>query len=119
MTWIAVETVGDDAAAQVLAEALAAHEIPTQRRVVPGTPYGPARLQIEVRVPAERAQAARAVLAFVAQEASAAALRDAPRADEPAPAEPALPEARRTPRLTLLLTAALLCALLDYILHHR
>jgi hypothetical protein len=95
MSWVAVETVGDDAAAAVLAEALGAHQIATQLRRLPGTPYGPAKLEIEVRVRPDDLGRARAVLAFISEEASAAALAEAEGPSEAA-AAPAPP--RRLPR---------------------
>jgi hypothetical protein len=95
MTYIVVETVGDEAAAAVLIEALVAHDIPAQRRRVPGSPYGPARLEIEVRVPAAQLAAARAVLAQVAEDAEAAALREARLVE---PLEPPTGPQRRRPR---------------------
>jgi hypothetical protein len=90
MTFVVVETVGDEAAAAVLIEALAAHGIAAQRRRVPGTPYGANKLEIEVRVPAAQLAAARGVLEQLAEEAEAAALREARLVDpiEPPSAEP-------------------------------
>jgi hypothetical protein len=97
MSWVAVETVGDEAAAAILVELLAAHAIPTQIKRLPGMPYGPAKLEIEVRVPEERLADARALVAQLAEEAEAAAVREADLAVPPR--EPA--PRRRTLRLSL------------------
>jgi hypothetical protein len=96
MTWETVETVGDEAAAAVLTEALAAAEIASELRRVPGSPYGPVRLEIEVRVAGADATRARAVLAQLAEEAEAAARSEA---HLPADAPPLLPKTR-APKLT-------------------
>jgi hypothetical protein len=95
--WVAVEIVGDDAAAAVLVEALTAHQIPARLRRVPGTPYGPARLEIEVRVPADRHADAEAVLELLSEDAEAAARREARMVE----GEPLDPPRRPRPRLDL------------------
>jgi hypothetical protein len=98
MSWVAVETVGDDAAAAILVELLAAHAIPTQLKRLPGTPYGPARLEIEVRVPDEQLAEARALVEQLAMEAEAAAVREAHLA---VPVHEPAPRRRRPFRLSL------------------
>ena len=93
MSFVAVETVGDEAAAQVLAEALAAAEIEVELRRLPGSPYGPARLEIEVRVAAADAPRARALLAQLADDAEAAVRAEA---HLPAPTLPTRPRRQRS-----------------------
>jgi hypothetical protein len=117
MRYVAVETVGDDAAAAVLVEALGAHGIAAQARRVAGSPYGPAKLEIEVRVPADQAADARAVLERLAEEAEAAARRES-RMVEPheLPARRRRPSADRSfgperQRILLTVAAAVLAAL--------
>ena len=85
--WETIETVGDEAAADVLNEALTAAEIVAELRRVPASPYGPVKLEIEVRVAGADAARARAVLAQLAEEAEAAARSEAhaPTASEPPP----------------------------------
>ncbi len=97
MSWETIEIVGDDAAAAVLTEALAAAEIASELRRVPGSPYGPVRLEIEVRVATADVARARAVLAQLSEEAEAAARSEA---HVPPDAQPNVPKSR-TPKLTL------------------
>lgn len=77
MSWEAVETVSDEAAAAIVSEALAEAEIPSQLRRLSRSPYGPAKPEIEVRVASADAPRARALLALLAEEAEAAARSEA------------------------------------------
>ncbi|HEX4457449.1 MAG TPA: hypothetical protein VIA18_05745 [Polyangia bacterium] len=95
MSWETVETVGDEAAAEVLLEALAAADIASEMRRVPGSPYGPVKLEIEVRVASADAPRARAVLAQLSEEAEAAA-----RAEAHVPADAVPVDAVRQPPKT-------------------
>jgi hypothetical protein len=111
MSWEAVETVSDEAAAAIVSEALAEAEIPSQLRRLSRSPYGPAKPEIEVRVAAADAPRARALLAQLAEESEAAARSEAHGsvASEPAPTAPTglWQSLSRSRRVAVLLSIAL------------
>jgi hypothetical protein len=74
MRWVAVDTVGDEGAAEVAREALEACDLPVEIKRVGANPYLGARVEIEVRVPEERLAEAEAVLAQLEIDAEEAAL---------------------------------------------
>ena len=118
MRWVAVDTVGDEGAAQVAREALVACEIPVELKRVGANPYLGARVEIEVRVPDERLADAEEVLAQLEIDAEAAASAASLAPPEPEPAEledePSLqtaPPPRRLSWGVFAVAGAIACAL--------
>ena len=96
MKLIAVSTVHDSGAAEVARETLRACGIEVELKQMGANPYLGARVEIEVRVPADRVGEAESILAQLAIDAEEAAVRES----GAAPADDAEPESygpRRIP----------------------